>query len=74
MANDVLFEAERLKGENKCCDCCFTIGKVTKLKIPVTKYYNHRTLETIYNEYWFCDECKIKLINALNGCNSNTVD
>lgn len=74
MANDVFFEAERLKGENKCCDCCFAIGKVTELKIPVTKYYNHQTLETMYKRYWFCDACKTKLINALNGCDSNASD
>lgn len=71
MVNDMSFKAERLSGENKCCDGCFAIGKVTELKIPVTRYYNHRNLETIYDEYWFCDACKTKLINALNGCDSD---
>lgn len=66
---EISFTAKRLEGNNKCCDACFEIGKVTEVKIPVTRYHNGKDLSVKYHTYWLCDDCKRNLVTVLNDCN-----
>lgn len=54
--------------ESKYCGCdgCHTVNRVVKLELPITKYYDGKSLETKYRGYWLCDECRIALTNLLN--------
>lgn len=47
------------------CDGCFSITSVNVIKIPLTKYWNKKTLSTKYTERWYCDECIGKLYKAI---------
>lgn len=60
---DVRFRATRSKHDNCVCDECGRTDKVTKLAIPKTK----RGGPTRYKEYWLCDRCTQKLIDAIIG-------
>lgn len=56
----------RSKYNNCCCDMCHGLGYVVKIRYPRTLYYDGKKLEPRYNELWICDECRAKLIDALN--------
>lgn len=63
---EVTFNSKTSKGKGNVCDACHDIGKVIKLTLPKTKYFDHRNLITIYREYWLCAPCRTKLVHALD--------
>ena len=64
---NVAFTSETSKNDNSMCDCCHGVGKVMKLKMPRTEYFNGDKLSTEYRNWWVCDNCRLKLINVLRG-------
>ena len=63
----VEFTSEMSKNDNCMCDCCHGLGKVLKLKLPRTEYFNGKKLSTEYRNFWICDDCRMKLNEALRG-------
>lgn len=61
------FKATMSKADNCICTACFAKGRVIKLQLPETCYHNGGPLSTKYTNYWLCDECRVKLIRALEG-------
>ena len=61
------YKAARSRYDNCVCDSCFGIGTVTKFKLPYTCYHDRRHLTTKHTSYWICDECKQRLIEALEN-------
>lgn len=68
---DVQFTASASATDNCICDCCHSVGKVIKLQIPETKYFDGRGLSTKYSGLWVCENCCSKLAVALGGCLDN---
>jgi len=64
---EVIFKSKKSEYDNCICSACHGTGRVVKIKLPTTLYHNGETLSTKYSEYWLCDNCKTKLINALGG-------
>ncbi len=62
---DVEFYAKRSAYGNCMCTCCHGTDYVTKIKIPETLYFNGKNLSTKFAEYWICDICSNKLVDAL---------
>lgn len=62
---DVEFHSEDSKYDNCICSCCHGTGKVKKIRIPTTLYYNGKNLTTKYQDYWLCESCKNKLLKAI---------
>lgn len=70
MVNDKLpqtFRGKRSKHNDYICDCCHGLGYVVKFEMPITLYYDGKHLTTRYKIIWICDECRIKLIDALQN-------
>ena len=56
----------KLSPSDKClCSACHKVGRVVRLKLPETHYYDKLTLSTKYKEYWLCAECGSKLAEGL---------
>ncbi len=51
--------------DNGICDACHGGGKVIKLDLPETKYFNGTGLKTKRHPYWLCHSCRDKLVKAL---------
>lgn len=50
------------------CDACHAVGRVCKIDLPETHYgLAGKGLTTEYNPYWLCDDCRQKLIEALQN-------
>ena len=64
---DVDFSARLSSGDGCTCDACHDVTKVTKLKLPTTKYFDGTTLSTQAREYWLCCTCLTKLEIAIDG-------
>lgn len=62
---DVEFPSTVSEHSSCLCDCCHGTGKVVKLRVPGTYYYDGRYLSTRYHSLWVCRECAGKLIEAL---------
>jgi len=62
---DVEFRTKASTSYNCTCTACHGIGRVTKLRLPVTLYHKGRVLITERNGYWLCETCRDKLIQAL---------
>ena len=62
----VKFPAKMSTYDNCVCNACHGVGKVIKLEIPETKYFDGNNLTTNYTELWLCMDCRKKLIQALN--------
>jgi len=62
---NVKFPSEKSKHGGCSCDCCHGVSNVLKLKLPYTKYHDGKNLSTKYNDWWICDDCRVKLIKAL---------
>lgn len=63
---DVSFDSILSRAENCFCDACHGTGRVTKLKMPETLYFDGGTLSTKYFNYWLCDKCRTMLAHALD--------
>ena len=63
---DVIFPSELSRAENCFCDACHGTGRVVKLKIPETLYFDGNGLSTKYSNYWLCAGCRAMLSHALN--------
>ena len=63
---EVVFAAVKSKQDNCICDCCHGSGKVLKLRMPKTLYYDGKTLTTRYGDFWICNECRERLTAALD--------
>lgn len=61
----VNFPAKMSTYDNCVCNACHNVGKVIKLEIPETKYFDGNNLTTNYTELWLCMDCRKKLIQAL---------
>ena len=68
---DVKFVAATSENESCICDCCHNVGRVVKLEIPDTKFFNGKALETKYFNLWMCEKCRRKLTAALEGCDAD---
>jgi len=64
---EVKFKSKLSSADNCFCTCCHDTGRVTKVRLPETKFHNGRNLTAKYQEYWLCEECRNKLMNALNN-------
>lgn len=62
---DVRVTAEMSRYSNCCCDMCFKLDYVIKVKLPCTRYHNFKALSTKYSEMWICESCRDKLVKAL---------
>ena len=47
------------------CSACHGLGRVIKVALPKSKYFNYKTLSTRHDDYWLCRECRDKLVEAL---------
>lgn len=68
MANEKLtvkFHSDVCDADSCVCDACHNIGRVIKLKLPITKYFGGEKLSTNYSPYWLCFNCREKLTDAL---------
>ena len=61
----VKFSSEVSGADNCMCHACHHIGRVVKLKLPLTMYHDGKRLSTTYSNYWLCFNCREKLIDAL---------
>ena len=61
----VKFTAKMSTYDNCVCNACHDVGKVIKLKMPETKYFDGKNLTTRYKGFWLCMDCRKKLIRAL---------
>lgn len=61
---EIRFRAIKSISNHCTCTCCHNVGKVVKLSIPETKYFDGQKLSTMYNEIWFCADC-IKKLNKV---------
>lgn len=61
----VRFRAEMSTADNCICNACHNVGKVVKLTIPETKYFDGKNLTTQYSELWLCMKCRESLIQLL---------
>ena len=61
----VKFTAKMSAYDNCVCNACHNLGKVVKLTIPNTLYFDGKKLTTKYHEYWLCMDCRKKLMRAL---------
>ena len=57
--------SSKVDGYTCVCDACHNIGRVIKLELPITKYFNGKRLSTNYSPYWICFNCREKLTDAL---------
>ena len=62
---NVRFTSVLSAADNCICNACHNVGKVTKLTIPETKYFEGRKLTTHYFGFWLCMDCRERLILAL---------
>ena len=62
---NVRFTSVLSNADNCVCSACHNVGKVTKLTIPETKYFDGRKLTTHYFGFWLCMDCRERLIRAL---------
>ena len=62
---NVSFISSISTADNCICSACHGEGKVIKLELPTTLYYNGNGLETRYKNYWVCKKCRDKLTHAL---------
>ena len=62
---NVAFPCAKSEYDNCVCDCCHGTGRVLKIQLPTTLYYDGKSLTTKYRHFWICDECREKLITAL---------
>ena len=62
----VSFETKKGRSTACLCSACHDTGTVTVVILPDTHFEN-RELRTWYHEYWLCDDCKAKLLEALKG-------
>lgn len=65
----VEFPVEVSIADNCFCNACHGVGRATKIKLPDTRYrgLGMTVLATAYDDYWLCDSCKGKLVEALGA-------
>ena len=63
----VEYSATRSMYNNCLCDACLEEGYVTKLVYPRTRYYDGKVKTQRHYELWICDNCKVKMIEALQN-------
>ena len=61
----VSFPSETSESNFCICTACNSAGKVIRLKLPETKYFDGKKLSTVYRNYWLCRNCRDKLVKAL---------
>ena len=59
------FKSEMSAADNCLCSACHEAGKVIKLELPETRYYDGENLSTKYRGYWLCAKCRGELAHAL---------
>lgn len=64
---DVTFTAKRRNSSCATCSACFGVGEVTVITLPHTYFRCGNNLYTEQKEYWVCDVCRKKLLDALRG-------
>ncbi len=62
---DVEFVVKDGRSFHCTCSACFAVGKITVLVLPHTYFQCGKNLYTERKEYWLCDDCKKKLLAAL---------
>lgn len=63
---DVNFTAKLSRHDNCSCSACHGIGRVMKIGLPETKYFDGGQLTARYRDYWICAKCRTKLAHALD--------
>lgn len=71
MTGEVEFNTALGAYDNHICTACHNVGRVLKLKLPATLFYDGKRLATKYYEYWLCSECREKLLHALQEGNTD---
>jgi hypothetical protein len=66
----VSFDSKHSDYEGCLCACCHGTGKVLKVMMPSTLYHDGKQLTVKYSPLWICDDCREKLLRALQkeGC------
>lgn len=54
------------KATNCICDFCHATGRVIKVQIPQTKFYDGYRLTTKYSSMWLCESCRDALRTAID--------
>ncbi len=64
---EVRFPAVMSNESNCICSACHGLGQVMKVKLPTTVYRGAKriVLSTAYDNYWLCNDCRRKLVEAL---------
>lgn len=63
---DIVFPSNITQANNCLCSACHALGRVIKLAMPTTLYFDTEKLTTNYHPYWLCKECRDKLVRALD--------
>ena len=53
------------KSTNCICDFCHATGRVLKVQIPETKFFDGYKLTTKYTPMWLCESCRDALRSAI---------
>lgn len=54
------------KATNCICDFCHAMGRVIKIQIPETKFFDGYKLTTKYTSMWLCESCRDALRMAID--------
>lgn len=63
---DIEFKSKISDSVYCICSSCNDTGRVMKVSLPVTKFFDGHNLSTQHNEYWLCCKCRNKLSYALD--------
>jgi hypothetical protein len=66
MNKSIVFKSTLSRERNCLCDMCIEGGRVIKIGIPETKFFNGKTPSTRYTETWICESCRDHLVKALS--------
>lgn len=59
--------AQRSESSACICDMCHKLDSVTQLTYTVTKFFEQSRLKQVKRSLWMCDECREKVIKALES-------
>lgn len=67
MPNQLAPKFVSVPSDSNACVChgCHRIGRVLKIALPQTRYYDGINLETHYTKYCLCESCAEKLVFVL---------
>jgi uncharacterized protein YlaI len=58
---------KRSENSESICDMCHKLDSVTQLTYTIAKYFEQSQLKQVKRSLWMCDECREKVIKALES-------